>query len=349
MIKLDPCTELYRSTLILNPNSSVKKDYADYYVGGPETNYKDMYFDLKSKNVSGDLFDAVEGNQLIPGEPYTRIFIAPESKISRDVLRNGGYSITHSREKAQYIVVPMTSNFRTLTCNVLFRRGTQCRLIDIQFPKQPEKDFVNADEKAAILDFIQSWLHYEQGELYHNDGMTKFGISFITKCEDFEDILFEKYTERSYVDETNIIYNTSTDISPETLTVWSKLDDDHLLEKAVVASNYEKYPMTLALFLKNTIGLSPYTFGYQGRVVLNAIDYQLVYRGKADTLRISAEDWNMYQSYLMFKYGVSENGGFSTRKIDREDEPFLRSRMALKPITATETKKMEDFFIEVKK
>lgn len=349
MIKLDPCQTVYRLSICLLPNNGIKREQM-YGISGIETKAKNIYFNFKSSKPAGLLYDAVEDNKLMPCDPYTRIFIAPESKISRDVLRNGGYSITYKREAAQYIIVPAVGNYTTFSCNALYRKDDDsCVLIDIQIPKQKGRTTFDSDEVQAILNYLQGTMAYASEHLYYAEDFSRFGVSFVPKCEDYEDILLERYTEREYIDETNVIYNTSTDICPETLLVWSKLDDDRLLEKAIVASNWEEYPVTLGLFLRDTINLSTYSFGWQGRVVLEAIDYASIWYDNEKNRTVTAKDWNMYQSFLMAKYGAPPEGGFVSGRIEDGDSKFLRSRRAIKPILATEDKTIEDYILEAKK
>lgn len=269
-----------------------------------------------------------------------KIYISKSSKISRDALRNSGYTITLSPEKANYILIP-----------------------DFNEAVTKKGDFIVYDKKENILDFfyiayhnrseyfkglekiIGDWLRKryppDDVEIWYNtlsdeNALTETSVHFFPNCEEYKELLLNTEVQGvSYIWDVDIPMAGSVQINPETLLVWEKMEDMKMLEKQLVNSDWQKYPVTVLIALTTMHSYGLYgEFGPQGKTVLNSLKYTQGTWGR-DRLSITPEDYDMFQKWAFSYFGCSENGGYveerKFRMIPEYYRSLLKSRIAVLP------------------
>lgn len=263
------------------------------------------------------------------------LFVCSESKISRDVLRNNGYKLTYDKNKADVIVIPsMEDNPPVMACRFAFVKKDMLHLVHVDRAVNNGTDFTQ-EEFEAVKKEILDRFSLDENELIFEAGkkMKNFNLFFVKPCEEIGGLLTSSnnyfYTKK-HVFDSSVLYEGTTKISPDTLVLWSKISDKSMLEKAILNSDWKDYPVTMCIFL-NKENIDPqYRFGNAGRVMLDAINYDLYRReGSLGDQVVSAKDWNMLQSYLMLRFGVSEKGGYTKNVYPYDD--FVRHKMAVVP------------------
>ena len=168
-------------------------------------------------------------------------------------------------------------------------------------------------------------------------------VWFLPKCEEMADVILGDKLQKPYVQESKVpLSNTPTKISPETLVFWENIADPNLLVRAICSSDWVQYPRTvlalLAGFRKDVDNW--YTHANSDfRRILNRIDYSCWYgnNGFLDGKDITPMDYAMLQSYVLYRFGIGENGGFLNgaqwRSIPESIRKILLSRMFVKPNT----------------
>lgn len=328
-------SKLYIQNVILFKDGSCKRKSNWQYKGRAVTNKVAVYQSDNDSDLIQDLYYETSNTVIASG---SKLFVAPECKISRDTLRNSGYKIILDRDKADAIVIPDIDRrkYKCQSCNLVAMKDDDLYLIDIS---KPGWDFPVLNE--SDMHFVRKYL--EDNHRQESDDVQKSSLRvwFLPKCEDIEDVLTGNARNVPYIQESFIPVAPSTVISPETLTFWENVDDDNLLMRTICTSDWAKYPVTLLCFLalvrddNNWQRVANEDF----RRILDKIGYQYnYYKGWVFQNRyIFPEDYAMLQSYLYFKLGVGEKGGFVTddamKKLPSELQEILQRRIALAPLT----------------
>ena len=121
----------------------------------------------------------------------------------------------------------------------------------------------------------------------------------------------------------------STKITPENLLLWSKIPDRNLLEKTLLSSDWQKYPVTVCVFLAQEKASFARQFSPSGKVMLRAIHFDLMdrYRGSLGGQIVDPDDWNMLQDYITLRLGLMEKTGY-VRSLENYAD-FIRHRQAV--------------------
>lgn len=273
-----------------------------------------------------------------------KLFVASECKISRDTFRTSGYTITRDKNKADVIVVPdvLRRNYYSHRCNFVAKKGDNLYLITVEKCGWDSPGFDESD-----VFYVRKFLT-ENGYEPDETQRTKITVWFIPKCEEINEVLTGNELLVPYIQESRVPVTPSTTISPETLTFWENVTDNNLLARTICTSDWMKYPVTLLCFLvffKKDVNWNHFSVGDAKssignfRRILEQIGYQYncykswVFRDRY----ISPEDYAMLQSFLYFKLGVGENGGFVTtsamNQLNSKLQDILQRRVALAPLT----------------
>lgn len=262
-----------------------------------------------------------------------KLYVSSKSKISRDILRNSGYTIVMDPDKANHTIVPKLS----IKVEVYKTRIAVIEGSNIYFFNVNKSNYDDLDEQQLqnIIDALKDYFKDKDIEIIHNDGK-KFCVFFIPKIDEYEDMLLNRYPNRKYCIDTKVELKPEVNISVETLEIWSRMGDNKVLEKSILNSDWQKYPVTLCVFLSSLPSWYINRFG-QLSVVLESIDFQMYKDAKTlgDKI-VEPEDWNMLQSWIMHKFGVDEKGGFTnTEKLNDISYNFrdlFRSKTAVAPL-----------------
>lgn len=310
---------------VFNYKAPKKHCLAWYYEESNDTEYNvyDATYHIK------DFTRRVYANETIG-----RIWVSPDCRISRDVLRNCGYQLVRSKETADRIVVPeVIGKYGSICFGVLAKpmdpdRSELYALNIYQYGKLlSDSNKYAADETRENIKRVLA--HYSlvplQFQLYNLGRLT-----FIPDYEIYKDVLNCRTHNNKFISETALLVNTPLTISPQTLELWERMPDD-MLEKAICSSNWTDYPFTLYNFLYEKTG--KYNVINNGKsenikLVRDCIE-------RAQKMPVSPDDWNMYQRYFLYKNGLGEEGGFISLDksfTTRYKYGLLRCKLAVKPL-----------------
>ena len=308
---------------VFNYKAPKKHCLAWYYEESNDTEYNvyDATYHIK------DFTRRVYANETIG-----RIWVSPDCRISRDVLRNCGYQLVRSKETADRIVVPeVIGKYGSICFGVLAKpmdpdRSELYALNIYQYGKLlSDSNKYAADETRENIKRVLA--HYSlvplQFQLYNLGRLT-----FIPDYEIYKDVLNCWTYNNKFISETALLVNTPLTISPQTLELWERMPDD-MLEKAICSSNWTDYPFTLFNFLCKNGNYNVINNGKSENIKL-VRDYI----ERAQKLPVSPDDWNMYQRYLLYKNGLGEDGGFISldRTSMKSKYGLLRCKLAVKPL-----------------
>lgn len=265
-------------------------------------------------------------------ETIGKIWVSPDCRISRDVLRSCGYQIVRNEDTADKIVVP----------EIIGKYGSICFGV-LAKPMDPDW------RELYALNIYQYGKFMSDGNMYATDEtrenikrvLAKYSLvplqfqlynlgrlTFIPDYEIYKDVLNCWTSHNRFISETSLLVNTSLTISPQTLELWERMPDD-MLEKAICSSNWTDYPFTLFNFLCKIGSYNVIHNGKSGSIKLVRDCIEM-----AQKLPVSPDDWNMYQRYLLYKNGLDEGGGFISldKSSTRSKYGLLRCKIAVKPL-----------------
>lgn len=272
--------------------------------------------------------------------PGSSLYVASECKTARDTFRNSGYSITRSPEKADAIVVPDVNakNYYSLEYNVVAYIPAKEELYLFHVDKPGYMITQLTENDLACLRIYLRNNGFEPLEVNRE----KVKVWFIPKCDEIGNILQNnKIPNKPYIQESRVQIKASTQITPETLVFWENISDRNLLIRTICTSDWMDYPITLLAFLvcfKEGVNW----YGYANndfRRILNSIGYEGFWNPDyvfADGKSITPKDYKMLQSYIFYKLGIAENGGFinakNFSKIHVTLRKFVNQMIAVKPM-----------------
>lgn len=334
-------SKLYYLNLNLYADGSCSRRSCWEYKRRVVTNKVATYIPDEDWDTIQTLYHLTEDVSFVSG---AKLFVASECKISRDTFRTSGYTITRDKNKADVIVVPdvLRRNYYSSYCNFVAKKNGNLYLINVEKCGWDSPSFDESD-----VYFVKKYLT-ENGFEPDDTQRTRIQVWFLPKCEEINEVLTGNELPVPYIQESLVPVTPSTTISPETLTFWENVTDNNLLARTICTSNWMKYPVTLLCFLvffKGDVNWCNFNVGDgkssigNFRRILEKIGYQYnYYKGWVFQNRIiSPEDYAMLQSFLYFKLGIGEKGGFVTtsamNQLAPELQEFLQTRIALAPLT----------------
>lgn len=279
------------------------------------------------------------------------LFISSSCKLPRDLVRNSGYKIVRDKDRADYVVIPRIKSQRAsqYEFNIGFIVGGTLALISISRTDGHDK-FDDSDIKSIkeAIEKRYEYNGYKVDEFIHNDNLVPFSVQFLQKCEEYEELFYTVATgsrcATSYVLDANVQLVGSNTISVETLEIWRRMNERDILEKSIINSDWQKYPCTMAVFLKVERPGWCVCPGSQFRWLLKQIDYDEY--AESNTFKnktVAPEDWNMLQKWIMYRTGLSENGGFIALdknncniNLDYRYHGLIMSRLCIAPMMISE-------------
>lgn len=250
------------------------------------------------------------------------LYIAPECKISRDVLRNDGYVITYNKAKSDFRVLPsIPRNPTYLRTEIVFLCGKQLCLCQVERSCGPYINDPNGyggeratpTEVDTVLTYLETQYAVNRTDMQYRRDLQAIKVWFLGTCEDTKYYLTHSMrVGEEFCFDTDVPLKGSTNITPENLLLWSKFDDANLLEKTLLTSDWRMYPVTVCMFLAKEMGSLARKFGPAGKVMLRAINFDMMdrYNGSLGGQVVSPQDWNMLQDYIMLHYGIHDSKGF---------------------------------------
>ncbi len=321
------------------------------------------YPDSKNNFISELSFDT----RAISITPKSRLFVAGECKVSRDTLRNSGYSIVRDKNKADIIVVPdiIPHQYEYKDCNMVAINDEKKIMYIVTIVKYGygEGEEIGDNELQVAKNFLESSMKLT---VFPNS-VPNLRIWFLPKCEELTELMTGKNLNVPYVQGSKVPIVASTKISPETLVLWENIEDKNLFVRTICTSNWTEYPitiLTLVAGIRNDVNW--YNFATEDfRRILKSIDYNYnAYNpwyssdearalGFLQGKQISTKDYDMLQRYIYCRFGVDENGGLLT-PAQWESLPFcirniMSRRISVKPFTLPTKMTCQDLIAVMRK
>ena len=268
------------------------------------------------------------------------IFVSSESTLPRDAIRNSGYKITRNIENADYVIVPIPKDYSEYAFNIMAVYEEDGKSVACIYTLNwhmnglyPMNDATLKHVKELIVKDLE--VGADKIEFVCTDNLRKRTIWFLSKCEEHEMIAIGKPIMGEWISEDRVELKPSINISVDTLITWAASDSDDLLRKAIMQSDWKKYPFTVCSFLAAEKQYIDRGNGYF-RDILGAIHFNEFNENKIMTdVTISPEDYQMAATWAMYQLGVKENG-MTTKTLNNRQKAiysmFLAQRTIVRPI-----------------
>lgn len=269
----------------------------------------------------------------------TSLYVYPEVRISRDLIRRSGYKIVLNPEKADYCILPAFRNaFRDFRYDIMAynEAGDVLHLFTVTNYKDEIDD-------AAFFSRAKDAL-LRVGLKVIGDKLLKNSMCYIIpKADAFIDALCPSpdMADRKYISESQLPLDYMNTITVENLLLWEKLadSDSKLFEQVITAANWRDYPVTMCMFfsLVCPFGRLFYSANGSTKFMLETIGYSRndnIEKMCKDKI-VQPEDWNMMQDYIMAKFEVEQKGGFTDSKCYSTSDrllDFTRSKLCIAPL-----------------
>jgi len=279
------------------------------------------------------------------------LYVCKESHVPRALLRNSDYKITINRDNADFVVIPAPEeedvSSRKFNIAYLIQGPDIADLyyFTLNYPWGHDDDKADTEDIPKIKEAIKKrfpLLEDYTATFFGNDALSLQTMYFLKSCQEVEDVLtgniFDQELGRDKYEivlDTQLNIDATTEISAEMLQIWSKMEDKNMLAKHIIGSNWQKYPCTISVFLKDN-----YVYAWGGeqmRYVTKSIDFE--YYGYNEAFKhnqvIQPEDWNLLQDWIMLKAGMKPEGGY---KVQRGEglARFARYAECIKPFKISE-------------
>lgn len=290
--------------------------------------------------------------------PKSRLFVASECKISRDTLRNSGYSITRDKNNANVIVVPDVipcQYYNISGCNLVAMNEKDEILYIVSVNKYGYGHGEDLGDNE--LQIARSFLESSMKLTVDNTTNTSLKVWFLPKCDEIVNVMTGNKLNVPYVQESKVQITASTKISPETLVLWENIDDENLFVRTICTSDWRSYPITILVLLtgfkKDINWYNPATSDFRRILKDIGYGYNPYYWNEEDRKvgflngkTISKKDYEMLQGYIFCRFGIDKNGGFITPAqwdtIPLCVRRLFQRRIAIKPFDLSTTMKCRD-------
>ena len=272
----------------------------------------------------------------ISSAKYPFLYISPECNISRDALRNSGFHIVRSKEKANCVIIPRfkeSAKYGYNICIVTEEGWTDLyRLEDIDSP--------DSDLQTRILNFIKEKRYSNKDpksiHVYYEGSMTYRYMYIVPKCENYSDLWGKGYV--NYGMEDNLRFTPSVEVTPELFAIWDKCNDLDIIACALTQCDWQKYPLTLAKYLSTEKpGIRHRANDFQ-KHILRQIGFYQFWENNTYDKAVEPDDWNMYQKCILARLGLPETGGLIKDKNSDSNAKLgsIPYRIKIKPMYITE-------------
>jgi hypothetical protein len=195
-----------------------------------------------------------------------------------------------------------------------------------------------SDEEMQYVNELISRQMSSSFEIYYKPGMGSMIVSFCPKIKEFKEIVCETRPSAKYISNTFLELDSVSEVNPETLQIWDKMEKDVFI-RSIVNCNWREYPYTIKTLIElRGFILSSFSSAYNEMLkTLDGVDYE--------SHKVSVKDWNMCQKLFMIHFGVSETGGYTSKDIfdnlNYSQRKSVNCRFAVKPFFLQENDEME--------
>ena len=266
--------------------------------------------------------------------PGHTLFVSSGSNLPRDMIRNSGYKITRNIDQADYVVIPKPDKVTAYDC---FFCGLYADKFYMFYVSDENGDYLEPSiaEANIIADKIKE--KFSGIQLIYSAGRKLF-VSFLRNVEEHKE-LFELKGEpanHKYVYDSDLLLTPSTVLSAENLSIIERIPDKRTALKLLMQTDFQKYPFTTCMFLFYGIDADyGYKYGDQVNWMMRTVKLDQFENDEEYPVPIQPEDFALFQSYLMYKLGVADSGGYITddklNSINSDCFEFVAHRTAIKP------------------
>ena len=252
--------------------------------------------------------------------PNDKLFISSGSKIPRDLIRQTGYRIVRDINQADYVVIPEPEETSPFESKMFWKSATGAFYIVHIIDKADGSFYITSDRVQAIELTFQS-MFGEGQSFWATKGLECY---FIRDIPEYSDLLNSSKIAR-YAFDTKLRLQPSTTISPENLDILRRMPDKSNALKILMTSNFQKYPLTICMFLDYDLSVSyGYKYGDQVNWMMKAIHYDRFEEGEDLRIPITPEDFNMLQDWIFYRIGLTGPGLFSMKVLNNLPTDYTR-------------------------
>lgn len=342
--------EFVNITVCYNKHLTIDNGYNGFYSTRRGKKFPLLYFetdkygDSANQKILNKAYDPYIA-QLIYGKT---LYVCPQSKIPRDLLRSSDYKITYSKEKADYIIIPKPEECGMFwTVNMIARDINTNRIFMCNINNNSSNYYPAAEEYlkkiAEVYNIDIASLEYACRDVISNT----FRVYPFQDIPEYIEIINGTLSYPKYILDCNLPIIPANKIDVEVLDLWSRLakSDENMFQKSVLNSNVRDYPYTFYVFMR----CEPNT-RWTNYPQLNWLfkSMGIDYRSDPFTGYIEPADMEMLNKWITYKLGIPEEGGYilsTTKKANSDYLQYVQKRLAVKPIKITEPITHENFMI----
>lgn len=264
--------------------------------------------------------------------PGSTVFISPKSKLSRDIVRNSGYKITYDASKADVILIPVPyGTFHKFYEHLWAIKDDCLYLAQINKAYYSDSTTFTQEQMNAVITVFANALGIDETAV-NTLSLEEAGgnVHFMPKVEEYVDILKDTYRNRTYCFDSKLKLNPSSEMNVETLEVMAHMNNNELLCKAILNSDWQNYPLSINLMLSIChYGFERYADA-QTKIVLSEINYFDFDNNCYNKIKVTPEDWKMSQDWLFYHNGIQEDHCAITKKqfnSSKMKDEFVRHRV----------------------
>lgn len=250
--------------------------------------------------------------------PPSKLFISSGSKIPRDLVRQTGYRIVRDMDQADCVVIPEPEEQEAYESKMFWKSSTEEFYI-VKINDTAGCSFYPTTDRIKEIELALR-KNLGEGQSYWN--VRGFYCYFTRDIPEHIDLLNGKPVR--YVFDTKLRLQPSTTISPENLDILRKMPDRINALKILMTSDFQKYPLTICMFLNNDLNVSyGYKYGDQVNWMMKAVHYDLFEDQKDFRTPITPEDFNMLQDWIFYQIGLTGPGLFSDETLNQLPSAYL--------------------------
>lgn len=317
--------------------------YREYRVSPGPYLGKDAYYneddsdEIKYRLSYDTVIPTPTGNQ--------KVYVANNCRLPRALLRGSDYKIVLDPDKANYIIAPFPGeNITKHEFQIASFDSSEETLMMWSISKAYGTQDTSEKMIEDVLDCIKRSIGKYNLQFIYFGMLETHVMSFLKKSDVYLDMLNRKRVSFSsgsfygFIYDSEVRYTPTNIIDIDFLEFIKRCNEQDVVEKAVVGSNWKEYPLSLctALYMRS----NKYARGSAFKLVQETIHFETfwVYDGRWEHNPIvSANDWNLCQRWLMRCNGVDEekggvtqyDGGTYGRKNDLAR--YIRKRTLIKP------------------
>ena len=166
-------------------------------------------------------------------------------------------------------------------------------------------------------------------------------VMFMPNVPEYEEIILSAYPNRRYAYEHQVDYDAPVAISPTTLWIWYRHAEDELLLRSIASSDWQKYPLTMSVFLASKFGryasskrLGPVQLMWN---TLNVTEVTACNSSSCAGFVVEPHDMDTLQDWIFKELGIDGNSGFPD-KVKIAELPWPMSKFLQKRWAASKIK-----------